>query len=303
VSEVLLRLDDVAVSRGRHEVVRGVSLEVGRGEVVAVLGPNGAGKSTLLEGVGGGLPHRGEVEVRGRVATVMQSPGLARRSARANVELALAWWGVPRGERRPRAVGALTRMRADHLAKRYAGSLSGGEQRRVHLARGVALQPEVLLLDEPFAGLDPETHAALVEDTTSALRAAAGAVVVVLHDRADAWAMADRIVVLLDGAVAACGPPDEILTRPPSAEVARFLGYDGRLDDGGSMLLTRPPDVRIEPDGDVGGTVSRLVRLEDGARVEVRTARGVVRALHPTADLAVGDPVRVRVVGGVRFPA
>lgn len=227
---------------------------------------------------------------------------------RANVELALAWWGVPRTERRARATEALERMRAGHLARRYAGSLSGGERRRVHLARGVALQPDLLLLDEPFAGLDPETHAALANDTASALRSEAGAVVVVLHDRADAWAMADRIVVMLDGMVVADAPPDRLLADPPTAEVARFLGYDGTLTDdtlagASQLLLTRPPDVSLVADGDVEGTVTRVLRLEDGARVEVRTDRGTVWALHGRADVVVGDSVRLRVVGGVRYQA
>ncbi|GAB2445590.1 ABC transporter ATP-binding protein [Nocardioides hungaricus] len=278
-----------------------MSLDVERGEIVAVLGPNGAGKSTLIEAIGGVLPHDGAVAVDGRVATVMQMPGLARRSVRANVELALAWWGVPRRDRRDRAGEALCRMRADHLAKRYAGSLSGGERRRVHLARGVALRPDVLLLDEPFAGLDPTAHAALAEDTASALRTAEGAVIVVLHDRADAWAMADRVVVMLDGEIAAVAPPECLLANPPSVEVARFLGYDGSVVTGEWTTLTRPPDVRLDPEGDLGGTITRVVRTEDGARVEVRTDRGTVQALHPNATVVVGDAVRVRVLGGVRF--
>jgi ABC-type sulfate/molybdate transport systems ATPase subunit len=303
VTDALLRLGDVTVRRGRREVVRGVSMEVGRGEVVALLGPNGAGKSTLLEAMGGVLPSTGAIDRGGRVATVLQTPGLARRSVSSNVTLALSWWGVPRGERRARADGALVRMRADHLSRRYAGALSGGERRRVHLARGVALRADVLLLDEPFAGLDPETHAALVGDTASALRTAAGAVVVVLHERADAWALADRVVVVFDGRIVADAPPAELLAAPPTAEVARFLGYDGSLAVEGGVLLTRPPDVRLDPEGDREATVVRVVRSEDGARVDLTTAGGTLVALHPSVDIAEGDRVRVRVVGGARFPA
>ena len=303
MTEPVLVLDDVTVRRGRRDVVLGVSLDVARGEVVAVLGPNGAGKSTLLEAIGGVLPiASGSVRRNGRVATVLQTPGLARRSVRANVELALAWWGVPRVARRIRAESALTRMRADHLAKRYAGALSGGERRRVHLARGVALEPDVLLLDEPFAGLDPETHATLCVDTAAALRSGGGSVVVVLHDRADAWALADRVVVLIEGRIVADGAPGELLAAPPSVEVARFLGYDGQLTTDDGVLLTRPPDVRIDHEGDLAATVTRMIRLEDGARVELATERGTLTALHPVANLAAGERVLVRLVGGVRFP-
>jgi ABC-type nitrate/sulfonate/bicarbonate transport system ATPase subunit len=302
MSEVLLDASGVDVRRGRQTVVHGVDLTVARGDVVALLGPNGAGKSTLLECLGDVVPAAaGSVTRNGRTATVLQAPGLARRSVRGNVEVALAWWGVPRRQRRTRAMEALESMRAAHLAKRAAGSLSGGERRRVHVARGVALAPDVLLLDEPFAGLDGETHQALVEDTSSALRQAAGAVLVVVHDRADAWALADRVVVMFEGRVAAQGTPQELLVRPPTPEVARFLGYDGRLDRGDHLLLTRPPHVIATTDGPLEGTVVRAVGLEDGVLAEVRVPEGVLRCRHP-GPLAVGEVVRLEVIGGARFP-
>jgi ABC-type nitrate/sulfonate/bicarbonate transport system ATPase subunit len=300
-SEILLDARGVDVRRGRQTVVHGVELAVARGDVVALLGPNGAGKSTLLECLGDVVPAvSGTVTRHGRTATVLQAPGLARRSVRGNVELALAWWGVPQRQRRSRAMEALEQMRAAHLAKRAAGSLSGGERRRVHVARGVALAPDVLLLDEPFAGLDGETHQALVEDTSSALREAAGAVVVVVHDRADAWALADRVVVMFSGRVVGAGTPQQLLSQPPTPEVARFLGYDGRLDRGDHLLLTRPPHVLAAADGSLEGTVVRAVGQEDGVLVEVRVPEGVLRCRHP-GPLAVGDVVRLEVVGGVRF--
>jgi ABC-type multidrug transport system ATPase subunit len=301
VSEVLLDARGVDVRRGRRRVVREVDLTVIRGEVVALLGPNGAGKSSLLECLGEVLPAAsGTVTRAGRTATVLQAPGLARRSVRANVELALAWWGVPRRQRRSRALEALEQMRAAHLAKRPAGSLSGGERRRVHVARGIAVAPDILLLDEPFAGLDGETHQDLVEDTSSALREAAGAVLVVVHDRADAWALADRVVVMFEGQVAAEGTPQQLLTDPPTAEVARFLGYDGRLERADHLLLTRPPHVVPTQDGTIEGTVVRAVGQEDGVLAEVRVPEGVLRCRHP-GPLAMGEVIRLEVVGGVRF--
>ncbi|MGC4109394.1 MAG: ABC transporter ATP-binding protein [Nocardioides sp.] len=302
----LLQLESVHVDRGRREVVHDVSFEVAEGDVVALLGPNGAGKSTLLEAIGGVLSVRGVVRRHGRVATVLQSPGLARRSVVGNVDLAQAWWGVPRGERRARSLAALTDLRVDHLARRYAGALSGGERRRVHLARGLAVRPDLLLLDEPFAGLDPESHAALVEDSASAFRSAAQGTVVVVHDRADAWALADRVVVLLDGRIAAAGSPERLLAEPPTAEVARFLGYDGSLRSGNTVTLTRPRHVVIDAAGDQDATVLRVVRREDGARVQLGLAAGTVwtevtrEGVEPVR-LTPGDAVRARVLGGVTF--
>jgi ABC-type multidrug transport system ATPase subunit len=297
----ILRTDQLNVRRGRRTVLADVSLRVERGQIVAILGPNGAGKSTLVEAVGGVLPHRGEVKVDGRVATVMQTPGLARRSVRANIDLALAWWGVPRRERRARCEEVLALMHAEHLLHRPASALSGGERRRVHVARGVALNPDLLLLDEPFAGLDPHTHAALAADTISALRDRAGSVLVVLHDRADAWAMADRIIVMFDGRIVADDSPERLLSHPPTADVARFLGYDGELTHGAQTLLTRAPDLLIDAAGELEGTVSRVVRLEDGARLEVVTPQGTVWTQSTTAAHTRGDSLRLRVVGGVSF--
>ena len=302
--EVVLAGEDLRVRHGKVEVLRGVSLAVAPGETVAILGPNGAGKSTLLATLDGRLtPHAGQVRRLGRVATLMQSPGLARRSVRANVELAMAWWGVPRRQRRDGAASALERMQAGHLAGRSAQQLSGGEQRRVHLARALAVAPDVLLLDEPFDGLDPNTHAELRDDTAQALRASDGAVVVVLHDRGDAWAMADRIVLLIDGRVHADGPPQEILDRPPTAEVARFLGYDGELSREHGVLLTRAVHVRIDPDGPFEGAVTRVVAIEDGLRVRLDSDRGQVWCVHRDRDVRVGDRLRFRVDGGSEFPA
>jgi ABC-type multidrug transport system ATPase subunit len=289
----IVKTAGLKVRRGRNEVLHGVDLEVAAGEIVAVLGPNGAGKSTLLETIGNLLrPSAGTIERNGQVVAALQSPDMARRTARANVELALAWSGVRRRDRRARAGEALASMRADHLADRPASMLSGGERRRVHLARAVAIQPDLLLLDEPFAGLDQETRATLLDDAASALRAGAGAVVVVVHDRAEAWALADRLVILLDGRLAAQGRP---------SEVARFLGFSGELRDGADLLLIRPSQVRFDPDGDIRGTVSRLVPTEDGARTELETANGHLSVVVPYPGPKLGEEIAVRVCGAVRY--
>jgi ABC-type nitrate/sulfonate/bicarbonate transport system ATPase subunit len=304
VTAPLLRAVGLCARRSGVEVLHDVDLAIDPGEVVAVLGPNGAGKSTLLEALGGvTAPAAGTVQRAGRVATARQSPDLARRTAQANVELALAWWGVARAERPERARAALAALHAEHLADRPAPSLSGGERRRVHLARAVALRPDVLLLDEPFAGLDPATRADLLDDVTSALRSSARAVVVVVHDRAEAWALADRLIVLLDGRLAAQGPPRQVLDAPPTRAVARFLGFTGELHDGRDVLLVRPAHVALDEAGDVAARVTRLVALEDGARAELDTERGRIAVLVPVPGPAVGDVVRVRITGGVRFPS
>jgi ABC-type sulfate/molybdate transport systems ATPase subunit len=294
----------VSVRRGDREVVRDVSFELRPGELVALLGPNGAGKSTLLDTLGGALaPAQGNIHRRGRVATALQAPDLARRSVIANVKLALAWWGVPRAERGRRAREALAAIGAEHLAQRSAATLSGGERRRVHLARVVALDPDVLLLDEPFAGLDAEVRASLLEDAVSALRSDTRATLVVVHDRAEAWALADRLLILIEGELAAAGPPRELLEHPPTPVVARFLGYDGMLTVDGDTLLTRPPHVVLDPAGPLEARVTRAVALEDGFRLELQLQGGRLFAVAPLPAPVVGDVVHVRLEGGARFPA
>jgi ABC-type sulfate/molybdate transport systems ATPase subunit len=304
IGEQLLRCEHVTVRRGKRDVVRDVSIELRRGEVVALLGPNGAGKSTLLDALGGALaPASGQIERHGRVAIALQAPDLARRSVLANVTLALAWWGVPRAQRGARAREALATMGASHLARRAADSLSGGERRRVHLARALAVAPDILLLDEPFAGLDAETRANLLEDAVSALRSETRATLVVVHDRAEAWALADRLLILIDGQQVASGPPRELLENPPSVSVARFLGFDGWVQDGSDAIMTRPAHVVIDPEGPLPARVTRAVPLEDGVRLELELERGRLYGVAPLPAPRVGDTVRVTINGGVRFPA
>jgi ABC-type sulfate/molybdate transport systems ATPase subunit len=300
----LLRCEDLTVRRGKREVVRHVTFELRGGEIVALLGPNGAGKSTLLDALSGALrPASGTIERHGRVAIALQSADLARRRALANIMLALGWWGVPRAQRADRARRALEAMGVAHLAERQAATLSGGERRRVHLARVLAVEPDIMLLDEPFAGLDAEVRAGLLQDALSALRSGTRATLVVVHDRAEAWALADRLLILIDGRLVAGGPPRELLEHPPTPAVARFLGYDGSIRDGDETVLTRPANVVLDPDGPLTARVTRAVALEDGARIELALGGGRLYAVAPLPAPRAGDEVRVRVDGGARFPS
>jgi ABC-type sulfate/molybdate transport systems ATPase subunit len=302
--ESLLRTAGLTVARGARTVLHDIDLQLQGGELVALLGPNGAGKSTLLDALSGALaPTAGSIERNGSVAIALQSAEMARRSVLANLTAALGWWGVPRPQRAQRAREALEAIGAGHLARRPATALSGGERRRVHLARVLAVRPDVLLLDEPFAGLDPEVRAALLDDAERALRSPDRATLVVVHDRAEAWALADRLLILIEGRIVADGPPAMLLSTPPSALVARFLGYDGELRDGDELLLTRAAHVRLRADGRHSATVARVIPLEDGVRLELSLATGRLYAIAELPAPRVGDTVRVDVDGGARFPA
>jgi ABC-type nitrate/sulfonate/bicarbonate transport system ATPase subunit len=300
--EPLLRARGMTVTRARTEVVSDVDLQLTAGEVLVVIGPNGAGKSTLLAALAGLLPvERGTVDTRGRIAAALQAPALANRSARANVEAALQWWGTPRAGRTERALAALQAIGARGLADRPARSLSGGEARRVHLARALALGADVLLLDEPFAGLDVPTRAELLYDAASALRDPARATLVVVHDRAEAWALADRVLVMLDGRIACEGDPATVFGSPPTAAVAAFVGFVGRLDTPDAVRLFRPQDVALDREGPLRARVTRLVPVEDGVRVELALDGGRLVALAPVPGPRLGEDVGVRLRGGVRF--
>jgi ABC-type sulfate/molybdate transport systems ATPase subunit len=294
----------LAVDRGRRRVLEGVDLELRRGEVTVLLGPNGAGKSTLLAAVAGQVPlAAGRVDAQGRIAAAAQVAAFARRSVQANVELALAWWGVPRAERSGRAAEALAAVGVAALAGRQAVTLSGGEARRVHLARVLAVRPEVLLLDEPFAGLDPTARADVLYDLAAILRDPTRATCVVVHDRAEAWALADRVLVLIGGRIAAAGPPEEVLDRPPAPAVARFLGFTGELLDGDHVVMARRGQVSLDPAGPYAGRIDRRIPIEDGVRLEVTLPGGRLECAAGRDAPEAGATVRLRIDGGVRFPS
>ncbi|MGH3334406.1 MAG: ATP-binding cassette domain-containing protein, partial [Nocardioides sp.] len=177
-----LTVRDVRLSRGGREVLAVDHLTVKPSEHVFVLGPNGAGKTTLLRLLAAvDQPDRGAVEVDGvsirriglaerrRIGYVTQRPALLGTTVLRNVELPLRWRKVPRVRRRAQAHAALDRLRVGHLADRPALALSGGEQQRVNLARSLACDPDVLLLDEPAAGLDAEARAIFYADLEYAL--------------------------------------------------------------------------------------------------------------------------------------
>jgi ABC-type nitrate/sulfonate/bicarbonate transport system ATPase subunit len=297
-----LAVDGLRVARGGREVLGGVDLRLGRGEVVALLGPNGAGKSTLLEALAGLLPRVvGTVSVAGRLAAATQTAALAGRSVLGNVELALSWWGTPRPERRRRALSALDALGLSEFADRPARELSGGEARRVHLARVLAVQPDVLLLDEPFAGLDPAARGDLLYQVAGVLRDPARGTLIVVHDRSEAWALADRVGVLVGGRLVAIGPPAAILDNPPSAEVARFLGFAGEIREGGWTHLARQGQVILDQAGPLRGRVARKLPTEDGIRLELELANGRLIAHSPLPGPELEAVVGVRIDGGVRF--
>lgn len=292
----------LTVALGGNQVLDDVDLHARDGEVLAVLGANGSGKSTLLRVLAGLLaPDAGEVRREGRCVLALQTPALSSRTAEANVLDALRWWGVDRSERHGRAEWALGALGAAELAGRRAQTLSGGQARRVHLARALAVRAETMMLDEPFAGLDPQTRGDLIYDVGTVLRDQRRATILVLQDLAEALALGDRMAVLVAGRVLADGPPRELLERPPTPEVARFLGYRGTLAEPGGTRFLRATDVELDPAGPIEGRVVHAVPIEEGLRIELEAAAGALAVHSPLPGPRIGESVRVRVRGGVVF--
>ncbi|MBI4593073.1 MAG: ABC transporter ATP-binding protein [Candidatus Rokubacteria bacterium] len=302
------------------------SLDVRPGEVLAVIGPNGSGKSTLLRLLGFlEAPDEGEVRFHGlpvdanrslvarrRVAMVFQQPLLADVTAADNVALGLGFHGVARTERERRVSRWLDRFAIGGLAGRPARTLSGGEAQRVALARALVLEPEVLLLDEPFAGLDEPTRAALIPELGAVLRAERMTTVLVTHDRGEARALADRVAVLIGGRLHQVDETARVFQAPVSEDVARFVGVETIADGeviaaagGVSLVDVAGRKVEVGARARPGERVRICIRPEDITLAPSPEASALTSARNHLAGTVVQvtpSSPQVRVLLDCGFP-
>ncbi len=226
-----LRLTGVSFVAGGRRIIDDVSLELAAGPSTIVLGANGAGKSVLMRLMHGLLaPSKGSVTWCGQNAArashlqamVFQRPVMLRRSALANITYALELAGVPQSERHAVAWEALESVGLAGLAGRPARVLSGGEQQRLALARAWALHPEVLVLDEPTASLDPSATRE-IETVIRAFDAAGTKIVMATHNLGQARRLGDEVLFVHEGRIAERASIEQFFSRPASAEAAAFI--------------------------------------------------------------------------------
>ncbi|MDP7090380.1 MAG: ABC transporter ATP-binding protein, partial [Dehalococcoidia bacterium] len=237
----VVELREVKVERDGRTVLDIQHLQLELGKTLTVIGPNGAGKSTLLRVVGllerpthGTVFHHGEATgdgkqdliLRRRLAVVMQRPFMRNASTWDNVATGLKFRGIGGSEAKRRVGDWLDRLGIAHLADRNARELSGGEAQRASLARGLVLEPDLLLLDEPFAALDEPTRLALHDDLRNILQKVQTATLFVTHNRIEAQTLSDELAVLMDGNVRQAGSSYDVFYRPNSEEVATFVGME-----------------------------------------------------------------------------
>jgi tungstate transport system ATP-binding protein len=284
MAEALVALRDIRVRHGASTVLDLRSLDVHDGEVVVIIGPNGAGKSTLLRVIGllqpptsGNVHFRGELatpknslEMRRRMASVFQEPLLLDSTVYANAALGLKLRGFQRDEIDRKLRPWLERLEIDRLSARRVRTLSGGEAQRTSLARGLVLEPDLLLLDEPFSALDAPTREALLLDLQEILVETRITTVMVTHELQEAAAFGQRIGVLSHGKLVQLAPAPEIFTRPLSEEVATIVGMRTQIpgiaeETSGGMTRVRfqGGTMRVIGDFRPGAPVTLCIRPED----------------------------------------
>jgi thiamine transport system ATP-binding protein len=296
--EVLL--EGIQYARGERLVLDIERLHFAGDSTTALFGPNGSGKTTLLRLVAGlERPTAGTIAPH-EVAFSFQRPVFIRGSVRRNLALGLTLRNVGSAQLEARVQEAARELGILELLERPARSLSAGEAQRVNLARALCLRAPVTLLDEPLAGLDRVSRGRLLEELPHLLRTFATTTIIVTHDREEAFRLAERIVVLIDGRVRASGSAGEVYRHPTDRLTAELLGY--MVVQHRDQIIAVPPgglafgegerrlDVVVERIVDMGNHRD-VVGLAGGCRVSVRIPDGLMPEPERTVSVAIRSSV------------
>ena len=322
----MLTVRDLTVRFDGVTAVEDVTLDLPTGEVLAVLGPSGCGKSTLLRGIAGlevlssgTVTYDGQdlagVPTHKRGFALMFQDGqlFPHQSVAANVGYALRLRGTGRGPASARVAELLDLVGLPGHGDRLPAQLSGGERQRVALARSLAADPRLLLLDEPLSALDRELRERLAGDLRDILTKAGTTAILVTHDQDEVWTIADRVAVMQAGRILQAGTLDDVWRTPVSGAVALLLGYPTILEGAAAQLLARAgdhPDVgsvgaialrrsalRLDPGGRLGGRVVAATLSPDVVRLRVLVeGMGEMHAVaQQDADVRIDHEVRLAV--------
>lgn len=277
MDEPILSLRGITRTYGKRTVVQDASFDLAAGRIACLLGPSGCGKSTILRLIAGlEAPDEGQITLKGQavsgtnlmtaaehrnIGLVFQDFALfPHLNALDNVAFGLQH--LKPAERRERANALLSRFQVDHLAKKWPHTLSGGEQQRVAIARALAREPLVLLLDEPFSGLDGSTRAQVRQAVLADLRDSGAAVLIVTHDPEEAMLIADDLILMADGRILQTGSPQDCYHRPVSAQAARLLGDANIIPAQINGNMARSPFGDLPAHGLTDGAASMMIRPE-----------------------------------------
>jgi ABC-type sugar transport system ATPase subunit len=289
--EPALLVQGLAVPFGSGPGLREVTFDVAAGERFVVLGASGAGKTSLLRALAGLSPVTdGTIAVGGAAIYLHQTPVLfPHLTVYENVAFPLRIRGRPQAEVDSRVRAVLASVHMGGFAPRMPRTLSGGQSHRVALARAVVARPALLLLDEPLASLDPTLREDMRRTILGLQADWDGAMVIVTHDLDEMSALADRVAVLLDRRIAQIASPAELLSRPASLAVARFLGHMNEMPVSGDAVAVFPPTA-VRPQA--AGLRARVL----GLRVRVRGTTAVLALEGAEIEMSV-DPLQPPEIG------
>lgn len=268
----LVEVQDLVVTRANRRILELEELVIRRGETLAIVGPNGAGKSTLLLVLAGLLrPDEGSIVFDGvpvvpaadlayrrRIGLVFPAPLLLSTSVYGNVAAGLRFRGTGSAETRRRVEQWLERLSISHLRDRPASQLSSGEAQRTSLARALVLEPQLLLLDEPFVALDATTRAQLLDDFERLRVESPTTRVLVTHHVHEALRLGDRLAVLLEGRIRQCDTPERVTAAPVDADVAALVHAEARVR--GHVVASEDGLVVVDTRAGSGRDVERRAR-------------------------------------------